>query len=258
VTGATEAQARQLYDDGVAAFRRGDNDECRRLSEEAIRVAAEAGSDHEQARGHIGMCRAEFRDRDYAAGMQHAAQAEALASRCGDERLQLAALHMRAEMTRAAGDYAAAVPLYEELLAADERAHDVGALALEHYNLGSVLLQAGDVPGARAHLRAALRMCTGEHADEGMLTYTLLGIAGLLARDGDPATAATLLGAVQARLTARGEVHDPAEQLELTTHEDAARTRAGAAFAPAYEEGLRLSLDDALARLRRHADDFRS
>jgi tetratricopeptide (TPR) repeat protein len=242
----TADAARRLYDEGVAAFRRGDNDECRRLSEAAIRTAVAAGSDVEQARGHIGMCRAEFRDRDYVTGAEHAARAEELATRCGDDRLRLAALHMRAEMTRAAGDYAGALPLYEELLAADENARDKGAQALESYNLGSVLLQAGDVAGARQRLETALRLCTGEHRDEGMLAYTLLGLSGVLARSGDPLVAATLLGAVQARLARVGEVLDPAEELELATHVAAARARAGAGYDASHARGEAMTVDEAL------------
>jgi len=200
--GASAALAEQQYADGLAAFRRGDNAQCRRLSAAAIETGEAAGSGRAQALGHIGLSRADFRDADYAGGLAHALAADALAGPAGAEDLRMTALHMRAELTRAQRDYLAAVPLYEQLLAADEADGDLGLLSMEHYNLGSVLIQAGDLDGARRHLEQSLEMCA---AKPGQLAYTLLGHAGLLARLGKPGVAGQLLGAVEAYVEAVGE-----------------------------------------------------
>lgn len=243
-------RAQQMYEEGVLAFRRGDNEECRRLSQLAVDIAAKAGTAREQALGHIGLSRAAFRELDYPTGLRHAHRAEDLAAGCGAEDVRLTALHMRAELTRAQGDYAAAVPLYEQLLVADEEAGDTKSLAMEHYNLGSVLLQTGELPAAREHLTASLRTCREANAwGRDMLHYALLGMAGLLAREGDPFTAARLLGAVQAHVGRIGEVLDPAEELELSSHVQAARRADPAGFASAYAEGQAMTTEDAAAFL---------
>jgi tetratricopeptide (TPR) repeat protein len=244
----TAARAQRYYDDGREAFRRGDNDECRRLSELAIATGKAAVSPREQALGHIGLCRADFRDADYDSGLENARLADELARQAGADDVRMVALHMRAEMTRAQGDYAAAVPLYERLLEIDTESGDTQSLAMEHYNLGSVLLQTGDVPRAHEQLDAALRMSDSGDAHEDHFMYVLLGYAGLLARSGHADVAATLLGAVQASLEGAGKVLDPAEALEYETHIAAAK-----AHDPAYDEhfaaGRSLTLHRARAQI---------
>ena len=151
---------------------------------------------------------------------------------------------MRAELTRAQSDYAAAVPLYRQLLAADEAGGDEGSLAMEHYNLGSVLVQAGEFEKARLHLWRSLRLCS---AKPGQLGYTLLGYVGLVARTGDPRTAGRVLGAVQAHFEAIGEVLDPGEALELSTHIAAGQARDAAAFDAGRQAGRGRPLEHAQA-----------
>jgi tetratricopeptide (TPR) repeat protein len=238
----SQALAERQYADGLAAFRRGDNAACRRLSAAALATAAAVGSERGQALGHIGLSRADFRDGDYPGGITHALSAEDHASAGGADDLRLTALHMRAELTRAQGDYAAAVPLYRQLLAADEAAADEGSLAMEHYNLGSVLVQAGDYQTARGHLCRSLQLCP---AKPGQLAYTLLGYAGLLARTGDPRTAGQVLGTVQAHFEAAGEVLDPGEALELSTNIAAGQARDAAAFDAGRQAGRGMPLQHA-------------
>src|SRR5436309_11943352 len=107
--------AEKLYDDGLVASRRGDNEECRRLSKLAISTAAAAGSEREQALGHIGLARADFRDGAYDDGLEHGRIADEIAGRIGAHDLQATALHVRAELIRAQAAYATVVPLYEQL-----------------------------------------------------------------------------------------------------------------------------------------------
>jgi tetratricopeptide (TPR) repeat protein len=48
-------------------------------------------------------------------------------------------------------------PLYAEAFACAERSGDLGIQVALHNNAGCVALETGDIPGARAHLEAALR-----------------------------------------------------------------------------------------------------
>src|ERR1051326_3806227 len=139
----TEADllAEKQYEEALAAFRRGDNEESRTISEAALEASEAAGSDRGQALSLLNLSRADFRDREYAAGIAHARAADTHAAAAHDTDLRVAALHMRAELTRAKGEYGAAVPLYQQLLSANEERCDDSALAMEHYNLGSVYIQ---------------------------------------------------------------------------------------------------------------------
>lgn len=241
--------AQRLYSEGLAAFRRGENAECRRLSAAAVAAGSASAAPREQALGHVGLSRADFRDGAYADGTENARIAGELAQRAGADDVAVLALHMQAELTRAQGSYDMALPLYEQLLATDEAAGDLGSLAMEHYNLGSVLLQNDQIEAARTHLCQSLELCDG--AATSQLPYTLLGFSGLLARVGDPATAGLIMGAVEAHFAADGEVLDPAEQLELATHVQAARARDADAFDTARAQGAGLRLEQAREALVR-------
>lgn len=235
-----------LYGAGLAAFRRGDNARCRVLSQRSLDIGAEAHSALAQARAHVGLSRAAFRDHDWTRGIEHARAAGRVAKESGDETGVLMALHMEAEITRADGDYAAAVPLYERLLSSDREAGDVRAEAMELYNLGSVLVQIGELDRAESCLRESLRLAAGQ-GNPDQLAYTSLGLAGLAARRGDPATAGRLLGAVEAHFSAVAEVLDPAEQVELQSHRTAGESAGQAVFAAAYADGRAMPVGEAAA-----------
>jgi tetratricopeptide (TPR) repeat protein len=239
----SEALAELQYAVGLVAFRRGDTKESRSANAEALRIAEEVDSERGRAFAHLGFSRIAFRDGDYAASLDHAARADRHADVADDAALRTMALHMRAEVTRAQGDYKDAVPLYQELLSVDEALGDERSVAMEHYNLGSVLLQVGEVDAAAQHLDSSLGITRKGATDQ--LPYTLLGVAGLAARRGDIVTAGRLLGAVQAHFRRMGEVLDPAEQLELASHVDAARATNAAAYDAAYVEGRELTLAEA-------------
>lgn len=248
---ASEDLAGLLYGAGLAAFRRGDNARSRTLSQRSLDVATGAQKPVAQARAHIGLSRAAFRDHDWQEGLDHARASGRIAVGCGDESGALMALHMEAEITRAAGDYATSVPLYERLLHGDREGGDVRAEAMELYNLGSVLLQVGDLDRAESTLRESLRLAD-EHGDVDQISYTTLGLAGLAARRGDRAAAGRLLGAVEAHFAAAGVVLDPAEQVELDSHRTAGGAGDSEAFAAGFAEGSALSVDEAAASYGDH------
>jgi len=96
---------------------------------------------------------------------------------------------------------------------------------MEHHDLGSALLQVGDLQGAERHLTESLRLVQGGVTEQ--LPYALLGLAGLAARHDDPAVAVSCSGAVQAHFEREDEVLDPAEQLKLASHLEAGRAARG-------------------------------
>lgn len=246
VTSRETGTADEAYAAGLAAFRRGDNVRCRQISEELLASAAREGDDRGQALAHLNLARADFRDARYPSGVENAAAADSFAAAAGAEELRVTALHMRAELTRAMGEYVAAVPLYRQLLRSDQERGDEASLAMEHYNLGSVLLQTGDLDEARGHLERSLSLCDSK---PGQLEYTILGWAGWCARSGDPGMAGTLLAAVQGHFEALGEVLDPAEAVEMESHVSSARRRDAGAYERGFERGAALSLPEVRALL---------
>src|SRR3954453_19848433 len=245
MTGEAQSLSRSLYDEGLAAFRRGDTEASRTLNEQSLAAAVDEA---ERARATVGLTRVAFREAAYDEGLRLSAKADALAESAGDEELRTLALHMQAEITRAQGHYADAVHLYEELLRRDLEAGDDESLSMEHYNLGSVLLQADDLVSAEQHLRESLRL-VGD-AGHNQLPYTLLGLGGLAARRGDAVLAGTILGAVSAHFDKIGEVLDPAEGVELATHVAAAQSVDAAAYETAYAAGRALTIEEAADRAR--------
>jgi tetratricopeptide (TPR) repeat protein len=240
VAGATRDEpasvelAELCYGAGLAAFRRGDNGVSRRWNEESLAVAAAVGSDRGRSRALIGLSRVAFRDGDYRGGTELAREAGGIARACGDEAGALLAMHMEAELARAAGDYAAARPLYERLLEADRATGDDRGLAMELGNLGSVLVQVGELDRTEACLREAVDRTVQTGAID-QLPYCLLGLGGLAARRHDPLTAGRLIGAVEAFL-------------ELASHVEPAQA-AGETFDEARSSGRRLTIDTAVRQL---------
>jgi hypothetical protein len=72
---------------------------------------------------------------------------------------------------------------------------------MEHHDLGSALLQVGDLQSAERHLTESLRLVQGGVTEQ--LPYALLGLAGLAARRDDPAVAGRLLECCASALRAR-------------------------------------------------------
>src|SRR5207248_4313907 len=124
---------------------------------------------------------------------------------------------------------------------------DDRGITMELYNMGAVLTLGGDAGRARPMLREALERAR-DARDDGLSLYALIGLAGVAAADGDPATGARLLGAAAAGLEARGEVLDPAEALEQEQIEHALRERLGdERLAAERAAGRELGLDEAIA-----------
>jgi tetratricopeptide (TPR) repeat protein len=172
------------------------------------------------------------------------------ASAAGDEDVAVMALHMQAEMLRAERRYDEAVALYEQSIARRRAIGDEPGITMELYNMGAVLALGGDPDRAEPLLRESLERARAEGGPdgEGQCLYSLIGLARAAAGRGHPVLAARMLGAANTGLERRGEVLDPAEEIErgqierlivdhLEPGEAAAAQRGGAA----------LTLDEAIA-----------
>ncbi|MET9343864.1 BTAD domain-containing putative transcriptional regulator [Nonomuraea sp. NPDC003804] len=182
---------------------------------------------------------------DAEGGAADLARARAVVS---DETSPQVLLHLRlgeAELARLAGDGAAALARYEELLAALPAMSDVlpQQVSWARTSYGRALLEAGDPQGAREQLRLAVETF-GAAPDLPILAAALAGFAQVALADGDAERAAVLLGGASA---VHGGVGGGGAEMATT----AADTRAAlgdAAFEAAFGRGGRMSRDQ-LTRL---------
>ena len=100
-----------LYEDALVAFRSGDNDLARQLSERALEAAR---STHTAAAETDALCmlsRVALRDGEIGLVQKLAEEGRAVARASGEERLERMPLHMQAVAARMNGDHSLAHPL---------------------------------------------------------------------------------------------------------------------------------------------------
>jgi hypothetical protein len=85
-----------FYDDAIAAFRSGDNELTRKLSEEGLRTAPAAGQVSDEVDALCMLARVALRDGDFEQVRTLAEQARAAARATGEDRLERMPLHMQA------------------------------------------------------------------------------------------------------------------------------------------------------------------
>ncbi len=134
-----------LYDEALAAFRRGDNEKTRELSEELRRSGQEI-------HGLCMLARIALREGDAGEVKELASEARRLAQDKEEERMPL---HLQAAAARIAGETDEARRLYLESIELNRRL-DNEFVAAELHNLGYVELHAGDVARAKALFAEAL------------------------------------------------------------------------------------------------------
>lgn len=239
------AKAAQLYEAGVAAFRRGDQDESRQINEQVLKLGEEHDDDESVVRGLIGLSRIAFREGDHAALRALCERAMPLWERLPDRSVVTSPIHMLAESARLEGQLERARDLYEKSIAASREVGNNRFEAVEQLNLSFLELQAGDLEAARARVKASVQASA---PGEGDLPYVLLALGAIAARGGDGRRAAEMLAKAEAMLAERGEVFDPGDKPLFDSATADARDVLGESFVEAWEAGSSLSTDEALAR----------
>jgi hypothetical protein len=108
-------------------------------------------------------------------------------------------------------------------------------------------------PEARENILHSLRL-RNELGEQWSQTSSLIGVALLAVREGDPEFAAQLLGAVESGLKVLAAVVEPEIQPIHTQTLAAAREQLGeVAFQSAWEEGAKWSLEDTVKRVLEEA-----
>lgn len=157
-------------------------------------------------------------------------------------------LHNLAEVLGAMGDYARALQLYAESLALFRAAENDYGVAFTLQAQGNIYCAQGAVPQAQALMHDALALFRKLGDRQGM-GLALLGLAGATIELGQLECAARLLGALDHLLAEKSVTFKPPDVDRCRRMTAAVRAQLPPEqFAPAWEAGRQLSLEDALDR----------
>ena len=235
----------QLYNDGLAAFRRGDQAESLRLNEQALQISEAAADELNTVRALVGLGRVAFRDGDYGRVKELAERAMPLFDRLPDKTLVTSPIHMLAESARADGRLDEARTHYERSLELSRATGDRIFEAVEHVNVALLEIAVGNADAAERSARTCLAI---EEGRESNLPYALLALGAAAVLRGDARRAVVALTAAHRLVSVAGEMFDPADQPLYDTNIEAARKMLSAEeLAEAEGRGRAMSTDEAIA-----------
>lgn len=241
------ARAEQLYEDGLAAFRRGDEETRARLNDEALEIGRALGDPASIARGLIGLSRVAFRAGDHDRLRALCEEAEPFWLQLEDPMQVTSPVHMMAESYRLQGTLDRARELYERSIAIAHRHGDLRWVALELNNVALLELQAGDPDAAERATRRSLATVEPEPME---LAYALLSLGSVAASRREGNEAARMLGAAHSIMQELESVFDPADQPLFDRAVALAREVTGDGFDAAWSAGMNLKMDEARALAR--------
>jgi non-specific serine/threonine protein kinase len=240
----TVPRARALYSAGVMAFRQGETERTRALTEESLAIAREVEDPATVVQALAGLGRVGLREGDYARVKKLNREGLEIARRQGDRSMRRLPLHLLAEATRLDGDYAGARALYEESLALNRDLGNPNMIVTELSNLGAVELHEGNLGAAQANWEETVRL-THERGDLYAMPYSVAGLGELAAARADWERAATLLAATESLFEASGAVMDPADVAPYEAAVAATRSALPTeAFTAAWTRGRSLDRDE--------------
>lgn len=213
------SQPRELNRESVEAFRRGDTDRARELSEQSLALSRAQDDPSAAVYALMGLARVALREGDLGRVQELATEARALATRRGLEAELALPLHLDAEATRMAGDFERARPLYDESIALNRRLGDERMVRVEQSNLAWVEINERNLDQAEALIEASL---TGED-DAYSRAFGAIALARCAAERGDRTRARHLLDDADRLLADTGMVLDPADRPEYEKTVELAR-----------------------------------
>jgi non-specific serine/threonine protein kinase len=242
----TLPRAKVLYCAGVLAFRQGETERTRTLTEESLAIARALDDPGTIALGVAGLGRVGLREGDYARVKELSRDGLEIARQHKDRAMGRMPLHLLAEATRLDGDYPGARALYQESLALNRELGNEQTIVVELTNLGAVELHEGNLDAAQAHWEQAARLAQ-QRGDVYALPYAIAGLGELAAARGHWERAATLLAATESLFEASSGVMDPADVAPYDAAMAATRSALSReAFSSAWTRGRSLDRNEAV------------
>jgi predicted ATPase/DNA-binding CsgD family transcriptional regulator len=245
--------AKALWSAGDIADWLGDSAQATTFFERATEIYRTLGDDRKLAgllRG-LGSIAIDQEDSERATTLLEDALARATAS--GDAWEAAAAANLLGGVAVARGDYVAAMLRHEEAANGWRALNDPGHVVTALASLAVAALAGEFYDRARAASRAWLDLAT-KVGDHYYLVRALASFGALATARGDAVRGARLLAAAARQTEAIGAPLRPATRATFDRYAAQTRIALGdAAFATAWEEGERLSFEDALAEARAEA-----
>lgn len=239
--------AKDLYAEGLRAFRQNNEAQSRKLNEESLAIGRQFGDGPTIATALIGLSRIDLRHHDYTAVREKANEALAIRQRLGDSAGELAPVHLLAAAARMQGDSPTASKYYELTLGIYGKQGNKSGVAGELMNLGYVHLHEHDPEWALRLFKESVSIYRELQSKEG-LAWNVGGLAAVAAERHDAGTAARLYGVVTVAMQNLGIVLDPDDQLDFDRYSGIVRKQLGAReFEAAAQAGHRMTVDEGLA-----------
>lgn len=242
-------QATSLYEEGLAAFRAGDQARSRQLNHEVLSIGRETNDPATIVRGLIGLARIAFREKDHPTVRSLCDQAAPFWEQLEDRSQVTSPTHLLAESARLEGDIPRARALYDRNIAYAKEAGNVRMVALELNNKALLEIQAGNIDDAEGFARDSLRLFQEGAANVARPTdgaYCLLALGSIAARRGEGDRAASLLAASETILATNDAIFDPGDKPLFDQGCALARDQLGEAqFLAAWERGSSMSASQA-------------
>lgn len=213
-TEAAEPDPGQLLDMAYSDFRSGDSEASRQSAERALSIG-QSKADPDIIGGALAaLCRLALRDNDAAAIGELTARMHDVATSSGQEKWDVYAIHMRAELARMNGRLDEADKLYVESLELSRRIGLTGMVAAENFNRSFISVKRGDLEGATEQVREYFAVSArSNNGTPG--AYGLIALANLLAAREAFDQAAVVVFAAHRIFGERGIVPDPADAAPL-------------------------------------------
>jgi len=242
--------SRSLHLLGNLAWYQGNHRQATTLHEQSLELARETGNRHDIASRLRALGNVTLRQRDYERTEALYEEGLVLARELGDKHGIAALLNSLGELARFQGDYERAAALYEEGLVLFRELGGRLQIAMMLHNLAYVVLRQGDGRQAAASFEESLVLYRELKRKHGV-TECLIGLAGVAAVVGEPATAqraARLFGAAEGLFEATGGGLAAADQAEYDRYLALTRDQlAEAAFAAAWAAGRAMTMEQAIA-----------
>jgi tetratricopeptide (TPR) repeat protein len=243
-----QLRAKVLAVAGTLADAHGDWTAARTQHEQALAIKRELGDRMGIAISLNGLGSVAYSEGDLALAESRFAECLAILQELGNLRLVATALSNLGSVANQRADVDGARARFEESLAITREQKDLQGTALALFNLGVVNCEAGDYRAAAVQLRESL-LIRQEQGDQLGIAYSLEGLAKLLAATGEAPRAVRIWAAAEQLREVIGSPRSPDYHAECDRRVASVRSSLGdgAAFDHAWQEGLALPLERAIA-----------
>jgi len=216
---ATIEQANELYEEGLRAFRSGDNGRCISLTTESLEIGQKLKDDKIIGQALVGLCRAALRNQDEDHLQSLSKYLSELNKRTGDDWWRVVIAHMNAEMARIKGDFDQANKLYDKSMRISDAIGNENMVATECFNKSFVAVAQGNLRTANELIERHFDIRS--KLDEGDINpYGLIAVANLLVAKGKIQDAAEVTYVCRRLMTEMEIIPDPADETPLKMVEE--------------------------------------